>query len=425
MGNAKVVSAGAEWRQGLPLVLAAAAGMSLSAIPSASLGVMMAPIEQDLGWTRTQISMGTSLVALVAVALGALAGLAIDRFGARRIGLAAAFLMCGGIALMATVGAAVWQWWSLWALVGVAGAAMPTVWISPVSRRFVARRGLAVAIALSGTGVSTSLVPILANSLVEQHGWRTAYDILAGLWAAVVFPLVFLFFRASAPADGAGPDRKAPAGPQPGLTAREGFTSITFYKLAFAAFLSMSAGVALILNLVPVLRSTGLTPAVAASIAGIIGIATITGRIIGGFLMDRMSAKAIAALSAGGAVVLPVALLAFPGSPLAAAGAVLVYGLLGGAKVPALVYLASRHFGARAFGVLYGTVNTMVALGVGLGPVVANYVYDVTRSYTPVMWTAVPFLLAAALLYASLGRYPTFAAPPACKPADAAGRSGK
>lgn len=409
-------SAAGEWREGLPLVMAAAAGMSLAAVSSASLGVMMEPIEQDLGWTRTQISLGTSLVALVAVTLGAAAGLAIDRFGARRIGLLAAALMCGGIALMSVVGDRLWQWWGLWALVGIAGAAMPTVWIAPVSRRFTAGRGLAVAITLSGTGVSSSLVPIIANTLVEDYGWRGAYLGLAGIWAAVVFPLVLLFFRSTeAPRGATKAEQKAQADAQPGLTARQGFASPAFYKLAAAAFLSMSAGVALILNLVPVLRSTGLTPAVAASIAGLIGVATIIGRVVGGFLMDRMSARAIAALSAGGAAVLPLALLLFPGSPVAAGVAVFMYGLLGGAKVPALVYLASRHFGARAFGVLYGAVNTMVALGVGLGPVVANYVYDVTRSYGPVMWTAVPFLLLAAVIYWSLGRYPDFtaaAAPP-------------
>lgn len=411
MNKANDASARAEWGGGgALLVVAAAAGMSLSAVSSASLGVMMAPLEQDLGWTRTQISFGASLVALVAVVFGAAAGLAIDRFGARRIALLAAFLMCGGIALMSSIGDDLWHWWLLWGLVGIAGSAMPTVWIAPVSRRFTAGRGLAVAVALSGTGVSTSLVPLLANWLVEEHGWRAAYLGLAALWAAVVFPLVLLFFRtAEAPRGAANADRSGEALIKPGLTAREGFATRAFYTLALAAFLSMSAGVALILNLVPVLRSTGLTPAVAASITGIIGMATILGRIVGGALMDRMSAKAIAAICAAGATVLPLVLLLFPGSAPAAAAAVFIYGLLGGAKVPALVYLASRHFGARAFGVLYGAVNTMVALGVGLGPVIANYVYDVTRSYTPVMWTAAPFLLAAALLYASLGRYPDFA----------------
>lgn len=407
-------SAATEWRSNWTLVAAAAAGVSLSAVSTSSLGVMMEPLESEFGWSRAQISLGTSLVSFIGMALATFAGLAIDRLGARLVGIVAAALMCLGIGMMSAVGGQLWQWWGLWALVGISASAMPTVWITSVSSHFTQARGFAVAIALSGSGISTSLVPIVAQRLVDAEGWRTAYVGLAVIWAIIVLPLVVLFLRnprsAQAPAQipAQGSVAGAASAHLPGLTARQGFASRKFYTLACAAFLSMSAGVAIILNLVPVLRSTGLTPATAAAVAGIIGVATITGRIIGGWLMDRISAGLIAALSAAGAAILPLLLLFMPGSVPAAAIGVAIYGLMGGAKVPAIVYLASRHFGQRAFGVLYGAVNTMIGLGVGLGPLVANIVYDTTRSYTPVMWVAVPFVLVAGLLYLSLGPYPDF-----------------
>lgn len=412
MSESLPAGAGAEWRAHWTVVLAAAAGVSLSAVSVSSLGVMMEPLEQEFGWSRTEISLGTSLVSFIAVLLATAVGLAIDRLGARFVGIVAATLMCAGVALMSAVAGSLWQWWCLWIVVGLSAAAMPTVWLTPISSLFQSGRGLAVAITLSGSGISTSLVPIVANQLLADHGWRGAYIGLGAIWAAVVLPLVLLFFRSAGRPRGAGTAATKPtaqsAAALPGLTAREGFRSPKFYKLAFAAFLSMSAGVALILNLVPVLRYTGLTPATAAAVAGIIGVATITGRIAGGWLMDRMSAGTIAALSSAGAIILPLLLLLVPGSAIAAAAGVAIYGLMGGAKVPAVAYLASRHFGARAFGTLYGAINTAIALGVGLGPLLANYVYDVTRSYTPVMWTAVPFLAIAALFYLSLGPYPDF-----------------
>jgi len=402
-------SAAGEWRTNWTLVAAAAAGISLSAVSTSSLGVMMEPLEREFGWSRAEISLGTSLVSFIGMALATFTGLAIDRLGARIIGILAATLMCAGIGLMSSVGGQLWQWWALWALVGISASAMPTVWVASVSSHFTVGRGLAVAIALSGTGISTSLVPIVAQQMVDSYGWRAAYLGLAAIWAIVVLPLVLLFFRNARRNVASAKGQPAqPAADLPGLTARQGFASAKFYKLALAAFLSMSAGVAIILNLVPVLRSTGLTPTTAASVAGIIGIATITGRIIGGWLMDRISAGVIAALSSAGAAILPLVLLLLPGSVPAAAAGVAIYGLMGGAKVPAVVYLASRHFGQRAFGVLYGAINTTIALGVGLGPLVANMVYDATHSYTPVMWAAVPFVLLAALLYLSLGRYPEF-----------------
>ncbi|HEX8055783.1 MAG TPA: MFS transporter [Novosphingobium sp.] len=401
-------TASAEWRAHWTLVLAAAAGVSLSAVSVSSLGVMMEPLEQEFGWSRTQISLGTSLVSFMAFFLAAAAGLAIDRLGARFVGIVAAALMCAGVALMSAVAGELWQWWCLWIIVGLSAAAMPTVWLTPISSLFQTGRGLAVAITLSGSGISTSLVPIVANHLLAEYGWRGAYIGLGAIWAAVALPLILLFFRGAGRPKVATQAATEPSAPLPGLTAREGFASPKFYKLALAAFLSMSAGVALILNLVPVLRYTGLTPATAAAVAGVIGVATIVGRIAGGWLMDRMSAGKIAALSSAGAIALPALLLLAPGSATAAAAGVAIYGLMGGAKVPAVAYLASRHFGARAFGTLYGAINTAIALGVGLGPLIANYVYDLTKSYTPVMWTAVPFLAVAALFYLSLGPYPDF-----------------
>lgn len=124
--------------------------------------------------------------------------------------------------------------------------------------------------------------------------------------------------------------------------------------------------------------------------------------------MDRMSAKAIAAFSAVIATTLPATLLLMPGSVAAAITGVVIYGLVGGAKVGAIAYLASRHLGQRAFGTLYGAINASVAVAVAVGPLAANYIYDLTSSYEIVLWSAVPVLVVAALLYLALGSYPDF-----------------
>jgi MFS family permease len=403
-GNA---SAATEWRANWTLVAAAMVGYSVSTLPAGSIGVMMAPIEQEFGWSRTEIYSGISLISFVAVLISAFIGAAIDKIGARRIGIGAALLLCAAIALLSTVKSSLWQWWAIWAMVGVAGAAMPTVWLAPVASRFTASRGLAVAFVLSGSGLATFLVPIITNALVESHGWRGGYLGLGFIWALLALPVILLFFRSerrSVPAHAAAPSPTD----LPGLTVREGFRSPTFYTLLLAAFGSLFGGVALVLNLVPVLTSSGIERGTAAAVSGLIGIATITGRVFGGWLMDRVSAKWIAALSTFAATVLPLSLLLFPGSVAAAAIGVVGYGLVAGAKIGAIAYLASRHLGQRAFGTLYGTINAMVALAVGVAPLAANYVYDRTHSYEPTMWAAVPILAVAALLYLSLGKYPDF-----------------
>jgi MFS family permease len=404
---------GSEWRRGWPLVMTAMAGYSLSSLHAASTGVMMGPIERELGWTRTEIYSGASLVSFIGVALATLVGLGIDRLGARRIGIAVTVMICAAIALMGTTGDSLWGWWARWALVGIAVSAMPTVWIAPVAASFTAARGLAVSIALSGSGIATFVVPIVAHALVEAYGWRTAFVGLGAIWAAIVLPLVLLFFH-TGPRNGRA---QAAARPDPaslpGLTAAQGFRSRRFYTLLFAGALSTMGGVALVLNLVPVLNSTGIGGSSAATVAGLIGISTIVGRVAGGWLTDRMNAKVIAAVATLLASALPGALLFAPGSILAAALGVIAYGLCGGAKIGALVYLASRHLGQRAFGTLYGAINAAIALAVGIAPLGANMIYDATKSYAPVMWAAVPVLAVAAVLYLSLPGYPRFGEEPA------------
>ncbi|MEZ5744414.1 MAG: MFS transporter [Sphingomonadaceae bacterium] len=401
--------AAAEWRHGWTLVIAAMAGYSLASVHAGSAGVMLEPIEHDLKWSRTQIYSGVSLVSLVSMVLATFMGVAIDRFGARRIALGTSSIFLVALALMSTTGDNLWGWWLRWMLVGVGVSAMPTVWITAVAGQFDKARGLAVAVALSGSGIGTFLSPILINIFVESHGWRGAYIGLALAWGIVVLPLVFLFFRTDRASSGTTQATRKPlATDLPGLTRQEGFRSLTFWKLLFAGAGATLGGVAIILNMVPVLTSDGVSRASAAAIAGLVGISTIVGRIAGGWLMDRFSAKWIAFGATISAVTLPLALLGFPGSATIAAIGVVIYGLMGGAKVGALVYLASRHLGQRAFGALYGAINAAIALVVAAAPLAANYVYDVTKSYELVMWAALPILIGSALLYATLGRYPDF-----------------
>lgn len=389
------------------MVAAAMAGMTLSAIATGSIGVFMAPLEDEFGWTRTEISSGPALVSFIAMMLATAVGFSVDRLGPRRIAITAAALMCGALAAMATVSSSLWHWWALWAVVGIAAAATPTVWLTPISASFSTGRGLALAVTLSGTGLTNALVPVIANYFVDGYGWREAYVAIAAIWGIVVLPLVLLFFRGSrAPARIGLPD--APPAALAGFTVSEGFRSRAFYMLAAGAFISTLAGVALILNLFPVLESTGISRGDAAWITGLMGVATITGRLFGGWLMDRMNAGTIAASAAILGTALPVSLLVAPGSVKAAVAGVAIYGMAGGAKIPAIAYLAGKHLGQRSFGTLYGTISAAIALSVALGPLAANMIYDATKSYELVMWAVAPAFVVAAVLYATLGPYPDF-----------------
>jgi MFS family permease len=405
MSNALPRTAGAEWRKHWPLVAATGAGMSLAALLTSVFGVMLGPIEQEFGWTRAQISSGPAIVSVMGIFLATGAGYVIDRIGARRAGILVVLISFVAIASMGAIGGSIWHWWAAWALFGVAGAFTSTVWLAPVSTIFHAGRGMAIAITLSGTGISMALAPILAEYFVQNHGWRSGFVALGAIWCAITLPLVLAFvppLRRAASAEHRRGGDEHPLGELTGLTPRQGFASPSFYLLFFASLVSSVTGVALILNLVPVLTFTGIGRSEAVMIAGTMGVASIIGRVVGGWLMDRYDARRLAVIASLVTLVFPLSLLIFPGVVGAAMVGVIGYGLTGGMKMNAIVYLVSTHLGARSFGVFYGTISITTTVAMGIGPLIANHIYDVTRSYTPVIWAAAPGFLLSAVLFAML-----------------------
>lgn len=383
------------------------AGITLCAVHGYSLGVMIAPLEAEFGWSRAAISGGLFIIAMLALVCAPLTGHAVDRFGPRRIALVGVTVYCLLLATLSLATADVWTWWLLWGLVGIGNMLiLPTVWTKAINARFDKARGIALALALCGTGLAAAVVPVLGQWLVGGWGWRGAYVGLAALGFLLAFPLAWFLFDPPAPAG--TPKAEPPPEYGQGVTAAEGYRMASFFKLAGAIWLFSMMICALTTNAVPVMLAQGLTPATAAATAGLVGIGSITGRLLGGYLLDRFDAATIAAIS----VIMPIGtvglLLGFPGSTAAAAAAALVLGLAVGTEVDCCAYLAARHFGTRAFGALFGTMNGLMLFGNGIAPVVANHVYDVTLSYDLVLWAQIPGCILTAALFLWLGPYPRF-----------------
>jgi predicted MFS family arabinose efflux permease len=349
--------------------------------------------------------MGLMIISVIALVAAPLVGLAIDRFGPRRIALAGILVFCFGLAMLSTAND-IRSWLLLWILLGAGNMLiLPTVWTKAINVYFDANRGIALALALCGTGVAAAFVPSLTNALVEHFGWRQAYVGLGLIGAGITFPIAWLLFHVPAAAGDSHRQSAAPAPQAQGVSAREGFVQPRFLKLAGATLLFSITICALTTNLVPVLLARGLTPATAAGIAGLLGIGSITGRLVGGLLLDRFDAAKVAAASVAMPVVTVALLLTFPGAQVAAL-ACLILGLAVGTEVDCCAYLAARHFGLRSFGTLFGTMNGLMLFGNGLAPVLANHVYDVTKSYDIVLWAQIPACLGTMLLFLLLGPYP-------------------
>lgn len=394
----------AEWGNYWPLPIAAALGYATSVIHIYGLSPYIVPVSAHFGWDRATVTFGLTIATLIQAVFGIPIGLLVDRLGPRALGVIGVPLTC---AAFATIGLGSddqeTRWYLLWAL--MAFATLPvqaTVWTAAVATRFEASRGLAFAVTLCGASLAQAVFPWLGSQLISSYGWQTAMAVQSAIWAVVVWPVIFLFFRGSRdPRLGGEEVTAAEAGvSRHGMDFKKGLRSTVYLRLMLASFLFTFVALALVVNFIAIQIDAGMTAVAAGSLAFWIGSCAIIGRLVTGLLLDRLNASLV------GAAIFLLPMLSclnflFLSPDFAIVSAVLI-GLTVGAEVDVIVFLAIRYFGLKAFGGLYGGLLVALSLGTALGPWAANILYDSAGSYEQFLWIAIGCMAVSAVLLASL-----------------------
>ena len=385
-------------------------GVGLVSIHVYAQGPFIAPLEKEFGWKRAEISSGLALSSFILAALSPFMGMAIDKWGARRIALPGCAIFLAATAMLSLTGQSLWTWWAIWIVVGLGGLALkPTIWTLAVASLFDKGRGFALAVTLCGTALASGLMPFVATWLIEQFGWRQAYPLMALLLFVIAFPVFWFFLDSAAARSRRGTKDEDALPPQGGATFREAVSSLRFYQLSLAAFVFTAAAIGIISNLVPILTSMEIGRTQAAAIAGIAGISNIVGRLTTGYLLDKFNGNVVGGLC----VAIPVStclLLLFSGGsiPLIIL-AVAIMGLSLGAEMDVIAFLTAKHFGMARYGTIFGTVSALWSFAVSVGPILANHVYDRTGAYELALWIFLPMFLIASLCLLTLGKFPDYA----------------
>ena len=391
------------------LVLICTVGLTVSMIYLYALGPFIVPVSKAMGWSRGETSAGLTLISLVSVIAAPFVGFWVDRLGSRKIAIIGCMVFCSGISLLSSAGSH-WSWLLIWAIVAVGSVLMkPTVWMSAVAHRFHRRRGLAMGVALTGTGISSALSPVIAGALISSSGWRTAFLVLGTGSALLLLPLLLFFFR-DRPARSRTSDERNDGKGLVGLTISEGLRSAVFVRLALAGFLINFSAMGLVVHFVPLLAGERFKMGEATALASLIGVSTIVARLVTGNLMDRFHAPTVAAIAFSLPIYACLMLLFFDGSVIMAATIAILIGAAVGAEVDALAYLSSRYFGMLSFGTLFGSITGAISLGIGLGPTTAGAIHDAFGNYQPMFLLILPLVAISVFLIATLGAYPDHAA---------------
>jgi MFS family permease len=399
-------AARAEWHAHWTLVLASSLGYAMVAIPTMTLGAFMAPLEAAFGWTRAELTAGLIVQSLVSIVGQPLVGRMIDRFGPRRIALIGLALSGCAFSAFSLMDGSVALWLGLWFLVAtVTQLIYPPVWAAAVTSEFDAGRGPALAITLSGGAIVTLTGPVLATLLIEHVGWRSTYPIL-GLGPSFVLFLLCYFLFTSRLDRRRRPTEAVAVAPLVGASAREGLRSPTFYKLLFATLVGNPMVAGIMIHLIPILSGSGLSREQAAIVAGVLGPSAVVARLLCGALVARVPghwlAAVMMALPIGGAVML----MSPSDSMLLRLIAVSFVGMSSGAQMKMNIYLASRHFGLRAFGTFLGFISMTFTVATGFGPFIAGSLFDLAGDYHLMLMLTIPLAVIGGLILLWIGDYP-------------------
>lgn len=359
-----------------------------------SFGAFFDSMSLDFGASRTATSAVFSITTFIFFTGGIISGSVADRFGPKPVLIFGGLTMGLGLYLTSLVNS-IWVGYVTYGLgvgIGVACGYVPMVAV--VGAWFEKRRAAALGVAVTGIGFGTLLMAPLAASLINKFGWRQTY-VIFGIFSAVILLLCgFITPRSPVLSEQDTKNRL-----------RDVIKTPVFRYMYLSGFFNTLALFFPFVFLVPYARAQGINDVAAASLVGIIGGASIIGRLGFGALGDKISRIRLfqttfflVALS------FSLWLLASKSYIMLVAFAVVLGAGYGGfiALSPAV---AAELFGLIGLGSILGAMYTAAGFGGLLGPPMAGYLIDSTGSYTLAIIAAMVLAFIAFLLLIPVERF--------------------
>jgi MFS family permease len=335
--------------------------------------------------------------------LGPLEGYAIDRFGAAKMMFVGTVVCALGFFALAFVNSLPTLYAAI--ILGIVlgssiGNNMPISVI--IAKVFRERRSLAFGIYRMGPGLSGLIVPV-AGWMIALWGWRGA-SVASGLIVlAVCLPLALVIARlyehdqtaAAKVIASSGDPPVAAREADPEFTLREAMRTRAFWTLSFAMALRHLVTEGVSVHFVVLLVDRGWSMVAASSLLGVsvlIGAPARLGMAWLGDLFDKRR-LIIGLLSA---LTVSVLVMGWTAEPYVFTIVMIVYSLAYGGLASLQEPIRADYFGTSHFATIHGMSRSVTTVGTFMGPVIAGFFYDVTKSYT------VPFTIFAAVSCVSM-----------------------
>jgi len=380
--------------------------------------VLIVPLEEAFGWSRSQISFAVSINVLLFGLVAPFAAALMERFTVRKVVMSALAL----VSLSATSTIFMTQPWHLWLLwglgVGVGAGSMALVFAATIANRwFIARKGIVIG-ALTAATASGQLVflPLLSHFALT-YGWKSV-SLTVGGASALIIPFIFLFLKERPELLGLTP-YGAPDGWQPPLpnemsagkiaidTLMKSSQSRDFWIL-FGTFLvcGLSTNGLIGTHFIPAAHDHGMVETVAASLLALVGLFDVIGTIFSGWLTDRMDPRKLLFFYYGlrGLSLFLLPSILFSTLHPSTLVFIIFYGLDWVATVPPTIMLCRAILGPQRATVVYGWVFVGHQIGASVAAIGAALLRVKLGDYALAFYISAAMCLVASVAVLQIGK---------------------
>lgn len=374
-----------------------------------TVSVFLEPLQETFNWSKTQISLGFTIAALLVGFLSPAVGVAVAKLGVKKVQAFGALLVGIGLVLAGSV-QQLWQYYALFIMIGAGLASMGLVPAQTViSYWFNKKRGLAMGIIMTGIGLGGMVMVFVASEAVAAFGWRWAYRILGLIVLGFVLPVILLIIK-ERPQDlgleqdglAVSTDDARQQGVGLSFSVKQAFKTLPFYLICIImALYSVILG-GMTQHAIALLRSMDISDA---NLFWSLTLgASVFGRIIFGTLADRISKKVLLVFIWGFHVIGLGSLFYLLRENNFVWGFVFFYGIALGSFPTLFPLLLGEKFGIEHFSKLVGIAGLFQILGLAAGSIILGRMFDTSGSYYGGIQVLIIIALAAMAVTILIGR---------------------
>jgi len=353
--------------------------------------IPMSRSELGLGFTFSNLFVGLSAT---------IVAMSILKQGVRKTFAIGSTLICAGSLFLAFFATKPWHY--LLGYGGIVGVGMGFGTLVPagtaVTRWFKRYRGRAMGICLGASGIAGFVVAPLLNRMLEASGgnWRVGWQIVAGV--AVISGIVALLFIKERPEDlgqvvdgipETAPDRQSRQGHAPrelittySWTPAEAYRTKSYWLIALAGITCQYPLFFFVAHWILHAERAGILASDAAWTMSLFAIAGVTGRLIGGWLMDTVTGRYAFMIGLCLFVIGSFLAIEVNANSLGIAfAAAILYGLAFGWTFTCMNTCTAHFFGTAAFPKLNGTMILLTSVLGSPAGYIGGKIFDMYGGY--------------------------------------------